>query len=339
MKAIRIQNLRSLADTGYIPIRPMNLLVGRNGSGKSTFLRTFPLLKQSTETPTTGPILWYGRYVDFGTFKDALRIDSAKDEIIFSFKVDLKKEKRFLTYPFRNLNILEDLEVEVQLTLNQSENADQTIARSLKIIFGGHEIYLVIQGSNVDSMKINGREVIEGKIKYYVAERAQLIPSIVAIAEERRDDKKYFKPSSINISNKLISLVNNYFHGRTIPSTKSKVISRMGIGSNEKMLHSFKNAGSDSSTWLDRTRWLNISSPQFSEIRDFVLAYWTQHIVDSLNTQLSSFIDGISYVNPLRAAAERYYRRQDLSVSEIDPKGSNLAMYLRSLNDFSTKAL
>ena len=49
MDSIRIQNLRSLKDSGRIEIRPLVLLVGANSSGKSTFLRTFPLLKQSLE--------------------------------------------------------------------------------------------------------------------------------------------------------------------------------------------------------------------------------------------------------------------------------------------------
>ncbi|ATZ65274.1 hypothetical protein BSR55_19070 [Acinetobacter bereziniae] len=35
---------------------------------------------------------------------------------------------------------------------------------------------------------------------------------------------------------------------------------------------------------------------------------------------------------PLRATAQRYYRRQELSVDEIDSKGSNIAMFLDNLN-------
>src|SRR5437899_3142974 len=68
---IRIQNLRSLVDTGSISLKPLTLLVGANSSGKSTFLRFFPLLRQSVETPTDAPLLWFGRYVDFGSLEEA----------------------------------------------------------------------------------------------------------------------------------------------------------------------------------------------------------------------------------------------------------------------------
>ena len=46
MQSIEIKNLRSLKDTGRVELKPITLLVGANSSGKSTFLRTFPLLKQ-----------------------------------------------------------------------------------------------------------------------------------------------------------------------------------------------------------------------------------------------------------------------------------------------------
>lgn len=41
MKSIRVRNLRSLKDTDEIEIKRINILVGTNSSGKSTFLRVF----------------------------------------------------------------------------------------------------------------------------------------------------------------------------------------------------------------------------------------------------------------------------------------------------------
>ncbi len=63
MDAIRIENLRSLGDTGLVQLRPITLLVGQNSSGKSTFLRSFPLLRQSVDANVSGPILWWGDLV------------------------------------------------------------------------------------------------------------------------------------------------------------------------------------------------------------------------------------------------------------------------------------
>ena len=61
MESIRIKNFRSLQDTGNIDLKPITILVGKNSAGKSTFLRTFPLFKQSVEERTKAPILLYSR--------------------------------------------------------------------------------------------------------------------------------------------------------------------------------------------------------------------------------------------------------------------------------------
>ncbi len=71
MESLQIKNIRSLTDTGRIRIAPITLLVGQNSSGKSTFARFFPMLKQGAEARTREPFLWLGRLVDFGSAQDA----------------------------------------------------------------------------------------------------------------------------------------------------------------------------------------------------------------------------------------------------------------------------
>lgn len=94
---IRIQNVRSLKDTGEIKLSPITLLVGENSSGKSTFLRMFPLLKQSICKRTNGPVLWAGDvddYVDFGSFQETVTNDGSNDiTLSFFFSADVLKRK------------------------------------------------------------------------------------------------------------------------------------------------------------------------------------------------------------------------------------------------------
>jgi len=73
LEGFKINNLRSIEDSGYIENKPLTILVGRNSCGKSTFARAFPLLRQSVEEKTRSAILWFGRYVDFGNFGDAVK--------------------------------------------------------------------------------------------------------------------------------------------------------------------------------------------------------------------------------------------------------------------------
>lgn len=85
LNSIRIQNLRSLTDTTTIQLKPLTVLVGKNSVGKSTFARTFPLLRQTCEAQKKSPILWYGQFVDFGDFNTAINKRNTEDGITFTF--------------------------------------------------------------------------------------------------------------------------------------------------------------------------------------------------------------------------------------------------------------
>ncbi|HCI98462.1 MAG TPA: hypothetical protein DHV74_02260 [Sulfitobacter sp.] len=74
-----VENLRRLKKTPPIEIRPITILVGRNSAGKSTYLRSMPLIRQSIETRSSAPILWWGDYVDFGDFSTA--VSDSKDDL------------------------------------------------------------------------------------------------------------------------------------------------------------------------------------------------------------------------------------------------------------------
>ena len=72
INSLCIKNLKSIKDSGIIELKPLNVLIGKNSSGKSSLLRVFPLMKQSYELNLSDPILWYGKYVDFGSFNNSI---------------------------------------------------------------------------------------------------------------------------------------------------------------------------------------------------------------------------------------------------------------------------
>lgn len=103
MKTIELRNFRSLIDTGVITLNRLTVLVGQNSLGKSSFLRSFPLLKQSLLADRQKPLIWYSpNLVDFGSYKEVLYkngkdldISKTKDNIgesiEFVFGIDIPK--------------------------------------------------------------------------------------------------------------------------------------------------------------------------------------------------------------------------------------------------------
>ncbi len=80
-----VDNLRALRMEQPVELRRLTLLAGRNGIGKSTFARVFPLLRQSAGRRKREPLLWWERdEVDFGGFDEALR--RGAEEISFTFR-------------------------------------------------------------------------------------------------------------------------------------------------------------------------------------------------------------------------------------------------------------
>ena len=49
IKSIRIQNFKSIRDSGEVELRPMNVLIGSNGAGKSNFISFFKFLNRLYE--------------------------------------------------------------------------------------------------------------------------------------------------------------------------------------------------------------------------------------------------------------------------------------------------
>lgn len=87
--SFRVRNLRSIRDSSDIELAKITVLVGKNSAGKSTLLRVLPLIRQSSERPTKGPLLWYGQFVDFGTFKNAVNVHNPKDGVTIEFQLSI----------------------------------------------------------------------------------------------------------------------------------------------------------------------------------------------------------------------------------------------------------
>ena len=149
MKALSIRNLRSISDSGYIELKPLTIVLGTNSSGKSTFLRTFPLLKQSISVKTESPVLWYGNYVDFGEFSDVISDQNSDGNVVLSFKfqttANLIKQQSGHLWKKNNKNKSFNNSFDFDVSISLGEHAgDRTALKKIEIIFGGETIELIL---------------------------------------------------------------------------------------------------------------------------------------------------------------------------------------------------
>ena len=141
VKEIQMKNFRSLKDTGMQTLSPITILVGENSSGKSTFLRAFPLLKQSISKRTSGPILWAGDvddYVDFGSFEETVTNDGS-DSITFAFSFSIDERDAFQRHYFYSIankkknSALPKINVKYELKISSEKGKDYVSALILTV--------------------------------------------------------------------------------------------------------------------------------------------------------------------------------------------------------------
>jgi len=93
VKAIRLENFMAFADTGWLELRPITLLFGRNSSGKSVVIRALRLLKQSLDHVSEHkPFVFSSENgVDLGRFETTVHKQALKEPITFHFRCDLSR--------------------------------------------------------------------------------------------------------------------------------------------------------------------------------------------------------------------------------------------------------
>lgn len=229
MNSIRVKNLRCLVDTGYIPIKPLTILLGANSTGKSTFLRVFPLLKQSIETPTNIPILWYGEkgYVDFGTIKNALR-DSA-ETISFGFKMLLPASKDGERYGFILHNDSE-LNVEFELMPGESEQVQTRISKLCLGLEADTATFEFDAMGKVTQFSVNDLNLIK---EFESLTINPLTPHFIPFIEENHEFDSWGKTSLI------AGLATGFLSGIAATERKSATATILGILSAVFFTYSF----------------------------------------------------------------------------------------------------
>ena len=339
LDALSIRNLRSLVRAQKFEMKPLMLVVGANSSGKSTFLRTFPLLRQSVETVTKGPILWFGRFVDFGVFNDVVSRGVLPEQIEFGFDVTLSQNASELSrgYYGINLPILSDMTVELTLVIAEAKGTRNTYTKHIRLSLAGKIIELSAEADGtVVSVAVDGNPIRmsvglslkSGASLFSVLVTSKSSPdeSAAEILGPRRRTRGVF-------SEQVVEHLRPLFHGKAAYGKRAYVARLLGIGTCANVLTHLKTLASVTPTSAVRAKSEKIDSVWAKRLHELALVNRLPEILGLIDRFLSSTFGFVSYIGPLRATAERFYRQQDLAVDEVDPQGANLAMFLMGLTE------
>lgn len=322
MLSIGISNLKSIRDSGAITLSPLTVFVGRNSSGKSSIIRSIPLFKQSTESKTLGTVLWSGKYVDYGSFGESLNFSAQAGpdagEIAFTFKFQLE------TSNSRGSILANGTEVKLTVKVSGDEYTKSSYSIFEYEIFGN--IFSVRYGSDLKmtAVIINGNDFTRPAIEHMRSFKTYSI--LPLIYTEYRN-----APSSDQITSGLIKELKKHVHHRIADAKIWNVARVLRFHDDEHLIKKiFSNKNLVGEVAAKKMGAWAVSNPDFKKIRDQIIFCNMDKIVDQISDYVQAYFLSSRYITPLRAAADRYYRIQNTSIEELDPNGSNLAMFLHA---------
>ncbi|MDA0107808.1 AAA family ATPase [Vibrio sp. La 4.2.2] len=337
MKSIRVRNLRSFSNDDsqpFINLKPITVFVGKNSCGKSSLLRTLPLLRQSIESRTSGPFLWYGNYVDYGSFSEAKNKNSHENTITFDYIFDIKLNQR-------PLHTVENKKIPIALELSVSENKRATIANKIKLTINKSNFEISFNKGS-PALTVDGHEVLTDFTFYFG--RHGVLPSISIdhfIESEEFSNKWFNEEEELDSLDNLKSEyeINNAISRNNVREIINIVKPKTDMIGDDFSLELFIVSNLDlTHKYLINSTLEKLFQPnepftkvEIDKIYHHLLIIFLPRLVDRVNYYLSQYAKSIKYIAPLRATAERFYRFQDLRVEELDHTGSNLAMLLRNM--------
>lgn len=317
--AFRLENFMGFEDTGWLDLKPITLLFGRNSTGKSALIRALLLLRQSVDSEgKVNPLIFVDdNGTDVGTFRDFVRNHDETKQISFYFKVLLDASWVWNTIFKKEANDFKEFEAPIEY---------QWIAE-LKLSFGIVNSILSLTELTIQSeseaLEDKAIEFMTGKIPVFDAKlensswkytydflRNDDYLQNKADPENQVDNQTKYKERQNNVSEDNKAEDRREFMQEedwkiTQPVFKSGFIPRF------KIKHQ---VGADNQHGRD----LYI-------LNNFFLTY--------LDENISSFLHSVIYIGPIRSEPQRFYYVPQKIHKDVGKQGEHIAQaYLAAKN-------
>ena len=344
IKSISVDNFRSLCNISDIEIKPITVLLGKNSCGKSSFLRIFPLLKQSVSSKTRGAISLFGDLVDFGEIDTVLNdLNSSKKKYIsLGFNGVIPEEPAlFITPRGRRRVKPRRIEYSITMKIKKFDEEDYLYVSDINLKYDENiiDLSLNVKSKKLTCFQINGISFLEKypklRLGYFLY--SSLFPEFVY---QYKKDAFFGNPDVEILNNTIIKNFKNIFADYQIVKTIHELDFEDNLNNKDLLIEKLRNAIENDKLKGLKLEEKLIKKPEIlTEISDAISLRNFLTTYDIITDSICREISNICYSKPLRANTERFYRNQPLSVNEVEPDGSNLVQFYSTMpskqkNDF-----
>jgi len=292
------------------------------------------MLRQSYEEKRRAPLLWWGKYVDFGAFDDAVNRNAFSKEISLGFTCTVQPDRR------GGINLV-DGRWQTTIALQEATTFD------LEVTFAAESNQTFIRRATLSAGEISccieiapdGRvlEIKSGGVVWKpsadmeaATATGELLPIPFYVRKVRTKDGTQLLRGQNPILPIALGVIGSFGHRNTSAETLQALAERIPMFSTvEGVKTALASAGT--ANWKRGISNVSVDDPRLDILRRWLFINALPTLFLTLNDQIRSLSLGVRYLEPLRATAQRYYRPQELSVNEIDSKGENLAVFIYSM--------
>ena len=330
MESLRIEGFRSIKDSGKIDIKPITAIIGKNSCGKSSFIRFFPLLKQSLEKPISDSLLWFGDYVDFGDYSHIKPYFNKNAPTKLEFTLNIRE----YYYPRRYI-----LKSNQMFSVTVGVTIQEKMISELRIEYYDQIIDIILEPNGIiKSISINSEPYsFEQGVYTWENEMIGLIPAIIVKDLEDSFYYRYYRLENDEAERRLNNIIKTIAKTNTSSDSIKRLSKRLiNIFSQEELINCLSKQ-SQLKTVKEYFEKADTQNEIFKQINACSVMSLLPGLIYQINDTLLHESENTHYLKPIRANVDRYYRVQGVSIDQVDSDGSNIPMVLYNLSENQLK--
>jgi AAA15 family ATPase/GTPase len=358
LNEIQLQNFKSFSKSATFPIRPITLIFGPNSSGKSSFLQSLLLLKQSANSKKSSQLSPQGPHVNLGDYKNFVYDHDIKNNFSVSFSFDFRESDKipfdFLCLPGKLRQLLYIVKqfdtIKIKLSFGAIKKSFNAFVKTMEISLGEDSEPFLFYTFEDETDKNSNRYFYNPfrtnlkhpfwkkywqsfyknhKCKQLIEEIEEWIFHEDEIIIENLLGTGFFSEEKMIEFNKSRMDELDFFEKDIEQFRQHFLHVKNNLKGYEQAYELFKIDSLDN-LWLDFkcdsgfvvTR-LNEDNPVYREEQYLEFANQPYILFPILTQHISAYLDRFLYIGPLREKPSRHYVYTDDSFI-VDSKGSNM---------------
>lgn len=287
-------------------------------------------MTQSVNKSLRGPVSWFdSTLVDFGDFNTAKNRFATDDECIrFTYSFEFADDRggfRFDIESYKQV-LLPHLLKKASFSLDA--DSEGSYVKEIEVVYDDVLYRAFVENrQSCIHFEVSGSEItLPFLVRFMNSTRQGLFPTMIVQDSQGSDYYSLRRHLVDEMEEELSKWCDGRFKNRyrlhalwDFPG-----LDKQGLLSNMKQTVNIESLKKHIKNWSVKTN-------AFSWFYNLFVVYKLEAMCSFCNEEIDDFYSNCSYIAPLRAEANRYYRNQELQVNDVDAYGRNLQEFISSL--------